>query len=207
VKTKLIYVIAFVLFSQMAEAQVFGVRGGVDFANMAISENGTGISSKILTGFHAGPVIEFKMQHSFFFNTGLLYASKGYLLDAGKLSDAANIMNGTAKFGYFEVPLNFAYKFPVNEKSKFFVQAGPYAGYCLTAKATTQGQTLNLFRYYDIQRFDYGVGMGAGMEFGSLVASLNYELGLANLFKYPTVDASFKNRVIQISLAYMFGRN
>ena len=54
----------------------------------------------------------------------------------------------------------------------------------------------------ELGRFDYGVG--AGIEFGSLVASLNNELGLLIFSKYPTVDASFRNRVIQISLAYMF---
>ena len=48
-----------------------------------------------------------------------------------------------------------------------------------------------------------GLGFGAGVELGSLVVSLNYELGLANI--EDSSDYKVKNKVLQISLAYMFG--
>ena len=54
-----------------------------------------------------------------------------------------------------------------------------------------------------MKRLDMGLGFGAGVELGQIVFSLNYELGLANI-----IDSSpekLKNKVFQISLAYMFG--
>jgi hypothetical protein len=62
-----------------------------------------------------------------------------------------------------------------------------------------------------LKRVDYGVGLGAGVEFGKVVASLNYQLGFANLiapdpFGSETSEEKMRNRVFQISVAYMFGK-
>ena len=53
------------------------------------------------------------------------------------------------------------------------------------------------------KRLDYGLGFGAGVELGPIVVSLNYELGLANIV--DSSDYTSKNKVLQLSLAYMFG--
>jgi hypothetical protein len=203
-KTRLFYVIAFILCVQIANAQTFGIKGGVNFANMTISGGGMSLSPKSITGFHIGPVADFQLKDQFHFNTGLLYSTKGFKMD---VSGEGESFSGTETFSYLEIPLNLAYLFPINDKSDFFIQAGPYLGYALSGKDKFGSETHDIdFAEDMIKRFDYGVGFGGGVQFGSIVASVNYQLGLANLNDDPDVDATFKNKVFQISLAYMFGK-
>ena len=198
-KTKLFYVVGLILITQMATAQRFGLKGGVNFANMTISAMGMGVSPKSLTGFHAGFVGDFQIKESFFFNSGILYSLKGFKIDSDGETGSENI-------NYLVVPLNMAYKFPIKDNSKFLIQAGPYLGYALNGKSKSGGESSDIeFGSGGMNRLDYGVGFGAGIEFGSVTATLNYELGLANLVDDPSSETKLKNKVIQISLSYMFG--
>lgn len=171
--------IACTFFVQIVSAQTFGIKGGINFANMTYSGSGVSGSETWMTGFHLGLVADFKLQEQLYFNTGLLYSMKG----AG--SDALS---------YLEIPLNVAYKFSTNKTSDFFIQSGPYLAYDVTIFGGS------------MKRFDFGLGFGAGVQFSSIVTSLNYELGLANLNdnSYPE-PVKRKNKVLQISVAYMFG--
>ena len=197
-KTKLLYLIAFVCFAQFANAQTFGIKGGVNFANMSFSVDQFDVSPKSITGFHLGLVSDFKLQESLHFNTGLLYSLKG---TKGEMEGES----GSIKINYLEIPLNLAYKFSINESSDFFIQAGPYLAYALNGKEKGGGETYDLeFGTDNWKRLDFGLGFGGGVEFGSFVTSLNYQLGLANLADDPDVKA--KNKVFQISVAYMFGK-
>ncbi len=118
--------------------------------------------------------------------------------------------NTTPIISYLGIPLNLAYKYSFTEKSDFFIQAGPYLGYGLSGKLNPAGKVLIFSAEGGLKRFDYGVGFGAGVEFGSLVASLNYQLGLMNLLEpmssdfLDLSDMKLKNKVFQISIAYMF---
>lgn len=196
-KIKLLFMIVFALFVQIGNAQVFGIKGGINFANMTFSGNGM-VSPKSIVGFHLGPVAEFKLQERLYFNTGLLYSIKGAKSDNVEVS-------GSEKTHYLEIPLNLAYKFTINETSDFFIQAGPFLAYGLSNTDNTGGESADLFKDGLLKRLDFGLGFGAGVEFGSFVTSLNYELGLADLNDDPTYDGKIMNKVLQISIAYMFG--
>jgi hypothetical protein len=183
--------VIFALCVQTVNAQTFGIKGGVNIANLSFSSGGMGVSPKSLTGLHIGPVADFELKEKLHFNTGLLYSLKG----------ASPTMLADIKIDYIDVPLNLAYLFPINKKSDFFIQAGPYLGYGMYANAGT----LDLFSIDGgLKRFDYGLGFGTGVQFGSIVTSVNYELGLANLDWSNSEET--KNKVFQISLAYMFGK-
>ena len=196
-KTKLIYVIALVLFVQIGKAQTFGIKGGLNFANLVYSGGGSTQTDKAITGIHIGPVLDIPLQGSFNFNTGLLFSMKG--------SKAEGVNGYTATINYLDVPLNLAYKFAISEKSKFFIQAGPNLSYALSGKVKSDGVS-EIIKFGsgvdESKRFDIGLGFGAGVEFGSIVASVNYQLGLADLDNYT--DSKTKSKVFQISLAYMF---
>jgi len=197
-KTKLSYLIVFMLFTQFVNAQKWGIKGGVNFANMTFSVDQFDVSPKSITGFHVGLVSDFLIQRSLHLNTGLLYSLKG---TKGEMEG----VSGTIKINYLEIPINLAYKFPINESSDFFIQAGPYLGYALSGKQKGGGETSDIeFGKGNWKRFDFGFGFGAGVEFGSFVTSLNYQLGLANMADDPDIKA--KNKVFQISVAYMFGK-
>jgi hypothetical protein len=201
-KSKLIvFVVCFTLF-QVAEAQTFGVKGGINLANMSFSTNGMDLSPKSIIGIHVGPVAEFELQESLYFNTGILYSLKGYKL---KMEFLGESMEATAKFNCLEIPLNFAYKHTLNDEFKLFGQVGPYLGYALSGKAKSEGETEDVeFGEGEMKRIDFGIGIGAGIDFGLIATSLNYQLGLANIVDDP--DVKVKNKVFQISVAYMFGK-
>ena len=199
-KTRLSILIVLMFVIQLTYGQNYGIKGGVNFANMTISALGIGVTPKSLTAVHVGFVGEFDMKGNLTFNTGLLYSIKGFNMSAGGESV-------TETLNYLVVPLNFAYKFPINDKSKFLIQAGPYLGYALSGKDKYNGESSDVeFGDGGMKRMDYGLGFGGGVDFGSVVLSLNYELGLANLVDGSDVDASAKNKVVQLSIAYMFGK-
>ena len=53
---------------------------------------------------------------------------------------------------------------------------------------------------------DFGVNFGIGAEVKNIQLMVNYSLGLANFSNVEGDDAdAFKNRVLSISAAYMFG--
>jgi hypothetical protein len=186
------------MVAQAVTAQKFGLKGGINIANMKFSASGINFSPTSLVGFQVGPVADFKLQNSLYFNTGLLYSLKGCKLEYQGESI-------TDKFNYLEVPLNATYKFPLAEKSNFFIEAGPYLAYALSAKEKVNGETEDInFKDDGVKRFDYGIGFGAGVEYSSLVARLNYQLELANI--NDDSDTTVKNKVLQISIAYMFGK-
>jgi hypothetical protein len=209
-KSMLFLLIILALCVQIVNAQTFGIKGGVNFANLNVSVSGMSVSPNSLTGFHIGPVAEFKLKESLFFNTGLLYSMKGAKVEE-EMTDASGTT--TDKINYLEIPLNLAYKFPINEKSRFFIQAGPYLAYGLSGTEESGGESFDLFSSDGgMKRFDYGLGFGGGVQFGSIAASVNYQLGLANLLEpmssifFEPSDIKLKNKVLQISLAYMFGK-
>lgn len=106
-------------------------------------------------------------------------------------------IESTAKINYLEIPLNFAYKFSISETSNFFVQAGPYLGYALNGKEKSDGETTDIeFGDGGMKRFDFGIGIGAGLELGAIVPSISYQFGLANLS--DDSDATIKNKVLGI---------
>ena len=209
-KTKLILVIAFTLMVQLTNAQTLGFKGGINSSSMLFTENGVGYSPKSLSGFQLGPVIDFKLWKDFYMNTGLLFSLKGYNLNSPELAGSeAVFLNGKVKLGYFDIPLNLAYKFPLSGKTKFFIQAGPYLGLGMggTVKIQTTPETpiQDIYSYDYLHNFDFGVGTGAGVEIGPIVASVNYERGISNLNLHPTTfPGTFSNKSLQFSIAYMF---
>ncbi len=195
-KTKIFYAIAFILVVQVVNAQTFGIKGGLNFANMSITSSGITVSPKSVTEFHVGPIADFQLKNDFSLNTGLLYSVKGFKFSMD--SETA-----TETLNYLEIPINLAYKFPIKDNSKFFIQAGPYLAYAISGKDKVGSESMDVeFGTGGNKRFDSGLGFGAGIEFGSIVASLNYQLGLANVIDVEGSEA--KNKVFQISLAYMF---
>jgi hypothetical protein len=73
------------------------------------------------------------------------------------------------------------------------LHAGPYVAYGIGGKVTGTGRTnvdgtdisvaieQDVFGEDGIKRFDFGIGLGVGVEFGRFGVGLGYDLGLANL--------------------------
>ena len=213
-KTKLIYAIALTLLVQITNAQTIGFRGGVNLSNMTMRVGGTDFTPESLYGFQFGPVVDFSLNKHFDFNTGLIYSLKGYNLKNPNYSllGNASFMNGMAKLSYMVIPLNFAYKIPFSSKSSFFVQAGPYVGLSMGGSVKSNNYLVplqDIYQYGYLAKADYGIGAGAGLQFGHMIYTVNYEYGLRNLnaFQYTSdITGSFRTASASFTITYMFGK-
>lgn len=149
---------------------------------------------------------------------GLPQISEGVYLDMGALLTlkGAKIDGGSAasiKFNpyYLEIPVHIGYKYAVNENFAIFGNAGPYLAIGLFGKAKAEGDILDEYEFDDnstnvfgddaMKRFDFGLGLKAGVEFSQKYQiSIGYDWGLVENIK----DSGNKNRNLMISLSCFF---
>ena len=170
-------------FSAQAETPQWEVVAGMNVANLDAS----GASSRI--GFHAGIRSTIgipSVSHGFYANAAALLSLKGF--------KAAGI---TVNPYYLDIPVHFGYKYAVNETLALFGEFGPYFGIGLFGK--TDGE--DVFGDDGYKRFDFGLGLRAGIEFNQKVpVSIGYDFGVLDVN-----DAiSAKNRNLTLSGGYKF---
>ena len=167
----------------------------------------TGFDNRV--GFHAGVKAELGLSQG---------ASGAYMDFAGLLSlkgakiDGGSIASITFNPVYLEIPVHIGYKYAVNDDLSLFGSAGPYIGIGLFGKAKIKGDIVesigsddsmseNIFGEDGLNRFDFGLGLKAGLEFShKYQVSLSYDFGLVD----AQDEIGLKNRNLMISFGYMF---
>ncbi len=159
----------------------FGVKGGVNFANFNYSgpssvslDNSTGWQVGVMTQFKL-PIIHLGLQPE------LLYTVK-----------KASISDQTNSIGYFEIPVNVHWSFGLKNLRPYLL-AGPYFSYAVNFSG-------DAFSKDNIDRFDWGIGVGGGLEIWKLQIGLRYAWGLQNISKIDEI----KNNVFTISAGFFF---
>ncbi len=202
---KIILTVAAVFAFGFANAQEtkFGIKGGVNFANLAgdIEDNSS------LIGFNVGGLVEIKVSDKFFIQPELLFSAQG------AKEEYSETFNGTTI--NYDSKLNLSYlNIPVMAKfyvaDKFSLEAGPQVGFLLSAKANSEATdgTNSSSSEEDVkdsfESTDFGFNFGAGYDFTTnLSAGVRYNLGLSNIAKDSGND-EIKNTVLSVSLAYKF---
>lgn len=184
----------------------WGATVGMNSSNFSI----TGFDSKV--GFHAGVKAEVglpQFSDGLYLDMGALLTLKGAKVDGGSAA--------TIKFNpyYLEIPVHLGYKYAVNESFAIFGNAGPYVAIGLFGKANIKGDLIddimdeyggdgnstNVFGDDAMKRFDFGLGLKAGVEFNQkFQISIGYDWGLIENIK----DSGNKNRNLMISLGCFF---
>lgn len=170
-------------FSAHAEAPQWEVVAGMNVANLDAS----GASSRI--GFHAGVRTTF----------GIPSADNGFYVNAGAMLSLKGCKAGgfTLNPYYLDIPVHAGYKYAINESVALFGEFGPYFGIGLFGK--TDGE--DMFVDDGFKRFDFGLGLRAGLEFNQKVpVSIGYDFGVLDVFD----DVSAKTRNLTISVGYKF---
>ena len=217
---------AFILLNANAQKTSAILKGGLNLANVSISESGRIEDAKTLTSFQAGIIADINLSDFIALQPGLLVTGKGSKTQSGDPADA-NYFKATSNPIYLEVPLNLIFKFGVNDGPKFFAGAGPYLAVGIAGKNKTEGKifgagfssekniewsdddptTLN----YDegagfgiMKRFDYGLNGTAGIDLKKAVLSVNYGLGLAKLQSgsNSSEDDNNKHRVLSFTIGF-----
>jgi hypothetical protein len=212
-------------FSTQAQKSNAILRGGVNLANVSITDNGRVDDAKMLASFQVGLIGNIHVANILYFQPGLLYTGKGTKSQSGT-EGSANWYKATTNPYYIEMPLNLILKSPTGPV-KFFGGAGPYIAMGVAGKNKSEGAFLgagfksekNIEWSNDdpttlnneegagfgiMKRFDYGLNGTVGLEGKSVVLSANYGLGLAKLQSgsNSSEDNNNKHRVLSFTLGF-----
>jgi hypothetical protein len=208
-----VVVIAFTMITDELLAQNFGLRGGLNLADMLVKFEDGSFDTKIKPGFHIGATAEFPISEFLSFETGLLLSTKGY-----KISEKDVNIEVEQKFNllYLDIPLAAKARFDVGGV-KIYSVFGPYVGMGLSGKSKVKAKVSGVTETFeedidwgsddesDLKRLDFGLTMGSGVEINSIQIGLTYNLGLANISSYTEGGTKVQNRVLGISVGYKFG--
>jgi len=176
-KVLLIFIV--ILFTESIHAQFsFGVKAGVNFSKFNTKEqvlknDGSAWQVGVVSKFNI-PLIGLGLQPE------LLYS--------------VNKGEGNS-IGYFQIPINLRWQPLPIPLIKPVILAGPYFGYAVRFKG------FDNFRD-NIERFDWGIGLGLGLEIWKLQFGGRYNWGLQNISGIR--DFSLKSNVFTLSVAYFF---
>jgi len=216
--------LAVVLTTSYVSAQfTFGPRAGFNLTKM-VQEFDDGqtldnrFSSKFKSGFQIGVVADYALHTGFSIQSGLLFAQQGSKNDRRNKT----ILN----LNYLQIPINAQFKFPLGGID-LLVQTGPYFGYGINGKykfwdengKRRSNEDLkkdgfdpkvsfgNEREKNDLKRFDFGIGFGAGLQFGNIQAGLGYNMGVKNLaiqYKHGP-NMLLKSNGFALTMTYLFG--
>ena len=220
-------IVAAVLAANSVQAQfTFGVRAGLNLTNFSLKINEKkrdgDLGPKFKQGFQIGVVGELALSDNFAIQPGLLVATQGckykYSSGTGSLKSE---YKATTNLNYLQIPINAQYKLDVGNM-KLLLLAGPYFGFGLSGKAkweakygseSDSGDEKAKFgkNRGEIKPLDFGLGLGAGLQFGNIQAGLGYNLGFANLYNkfddgvLPD-NITQKNYGLALTVTYLFGK-
>jgi len=176
-----------------ANAQLrFGIKGGVNLANIDIADIPSVNLSENSTGFFVGPMVEFLVPGiGLGVDGAVMYSQRG---------------KGDIKQCGFEVPVNAKYVLGVLPGLHFFLAAGP--DFFINFKDIDNSSLKTL---YEAEKFQVGLNLGGGVRLLKRIQiGVNYVIPLGNSITLKdAVEAlgasdSYKYKTWQISAAYLF---
>ena len=188
------------LCSGPAFAQVpgLGVKGGVNLASQKNTGDEGADSLKTLTAIVAGAFATLPVTSWLDFQPEALYSVKGARADVEGITASVLI-------DYLEVPLLARYSRRGGSRG-YYVAGGPSAAFVLRARTRTKfgDATEELDISDQVERFDFGVAVGGGVEFGSLVVDGRYTHGLKDIDKDKSDAVKVTNRAISLTVGFRF---
>lgn len=202
-KKILLLVTAFLLLSVQGFSQ-FGIKGGLNFNSFGDVNLGKDANYKTVfekrTGYHIGllyrvkvPLIGLAIQPELLYSKTLTNVS---------ISDkSSNSTSGNMKMTYLQLPVALQWGIDLM-LFRPFIQAVPYVGYSFARSNSLKNLE------WDVNKFRYGVGLGAGLDIWKLQISGKYswDLGKATDFKWQGVKTfeGGKSKGFELSLAILF---
>ena len=191
--------LALCCISASAQAK-WGVTAGLNFNTSKFSE----IDVKAKTGWSAGATCLVDLPLGFSIQPSLLYHQKG-----------ANITNEIAQnMGFIELPVSVQWG-PDLLVFRPVLDVTPYIGYALSNEVTTSLADFKFSSWQGKERFEYGLGIGAGINVWKLqlIARYNWNFGsLYNVEGWDDIKSELKGLSaenenfggVTLSLAFLF---
>jgi hypothetical protein len=181
------------------ESAAFGIKGGVNFANLRFEAEGENESFDRRTGFVGGLFMIWPAGSRVALQAEALYSQQGAKFD----EEGAD---GKVKIDYFTVPVLLRLSSAPSGQAGFHVFGGPSLGYRLRARSsgTFDGESSSEDISDDIERFDLGVTAGAGVDINRFTIDGRYTWGLSNLNRDGSDELKITNRVATIMVGVRF---
>ena len=211
-KTNLIIIALLLAMGIQAQDKplTFGVKAGVNLSNFS----GDVEDNKAKPGFNVGVTVDYALTSDLYLLSGLEFTTKGAKSEYEETEQGVKVnVTATANPMYLQLPVHLGYKIGISENTKIVLHAGPYLAYGIggklkeEAKANVAGVNANVSADTDFfgkeafKNFDFGLGLGAGVEFGKINAGLGYDLGLANISRE---DGKLRNMNAYLTVGYKF---
>lgn len=168
------------LAAATADANRFGVKGGVNVTSLDFQNGNTPGA----LGYQLGLTWQIDLPLGFAIQPDILYHVKATRFDQ---------IESQLGLGYVEVPLNLQWGLRfANKNIRVFAQASPFVGYAIAQTGNESGESIfgdykdlidkigiETDKWEGINRFSYGAGLGAGIQFGmlQLTAQYNWDFG------------------------------
>lgn len=180
-KLVMIFLIALFSISGIAQSK-FGIRGGLNMANVDISASGVTIAPEARTTFFAGINFDIQINEKLSFSPGIQYTGRGYKL-------SSNGATSEAKLDYIDVPLLLNLRLPLSETTSILLSGGGMPGFLLaaTGESSYNGRSESQDIKDGVETFHFGLTFGGGIEITSknliIVPQIYYTIGLTNMDK------------------------
>ena len=214
-----------VITASYVQAQfTFGARAGFSPTNVSLKYDGKkpegDVKPKYKPGFQIGVVGEYGISDNFAIQPGILFATQGYKMGPSEILVEDVVvawLRVTVNINYLQIPVYAQYKMDLGS-SALLLQAGPYIGYAFGGKINSEfsyrpdgtdfgGEKTDLkfgSKEDQISPFDFGLGLGVGLQIDAIQFGLRYQHGLANLYNIEKM--TMNNRGFAITASYFFGK-
>lgn len=188
----LIIGIALLGFYVNAQDTQFGIKGGLNLANLGGDAEGDS-----RTSFHIGGIAEIMISDQFSLQPELLYSAQGAVSP-----DNDDVVT---QLDYLNLPI--IAKYYVVEG--FSLEGGPQIGYAINRNVDNDGEDVDADDLYNA--IDISLGLGASYKLDQgLFFSARYNFGISNIIQDDVQDEPMLedietfNNVFQLSVGYTF---
>lgn len=194
---KLFILALLAMFSTVTFAQMtWNVQAGINMSSVTDSD------ADMKVGFQAGVGMEYAFTDMWSVRPSLLVIMKGAKSDVGGVDVKINPL-------YLQLPVMAAASFDLSDNLKFVAKAGPFIGIGIGGKFKIEEDGIELKQDYfgddedqaGGKRFEFGLGIGGGLEFGQFMVNLDALFGLTEAYK--SIDSP-KNMTVALTFGYKF---
>ena len=178
----------------------FGIKANANMSNYIIRDMDN-YSSNMGLGFSAGVFIKLESNH---------FVLQYELLLQRKVSEMEHPTGQTEEYKYWGLQLPIYFMGQISAGSgKIVIGSGPFVSVGLDS--TRDPGTTDLYRKDQtngksiMHRWDFGLGIIAGYEFGSGISiNCSYQAGLINSLNEEKYSQTMRNQVISFGIGYKF---
>lgn len=210
-KKKNIILVAFfalLFFGVNANAQKFGVMASYTSTSSTVTD---AFKAKSVSNYHAGVVLRLPSLLGLSIQPALLYNVKATEID-GKLGDGkVDLTDLKAQVGYLEIPVQIQYGLNFI-LARPYIFAEPFVGYGIHSKVKGfnpkgEKESTTSWDLGNIKRWEYGLGLGAGVEVWRFQLSAKYFWNFGSLCKDGKKDKIPDNIKDAVGTAFRGGKN